>query len=82
MYEIKKRFGKNIRFLRGGWERNILKSALRDTPKEIRDEVKRIQKELGSGGGYVLSQQMDYEGSTGGKRGCVRGEVKLDSETH
>jgi len=52
VYEIKKRFGKNIRLWGGVGTQHLLPFG---TPKEIRDEVKRMKKELGAGGGYVLS---------------------------
>lgn len=49
---LKKRFGKNIIFCGGIDTQRVLPNG---TPEEVRDEVKRVMRLLGEGGGYMVS---------------------------
>ena len=51
-YELKKKYGDKITF----WGCLGSQSTIHfDTPQEIRDEIRRLVKEVGKGGGYILA---------------------------
>lgn len=52
VYEIKKRYGRNLRLWGGLGTQRMLPHG---TPGEIRAEVRRLKREMGAGGGYVFS---------------------------
>ncbi len=52
LVSLKKRFGKNIIFCGGIDTHRILPSGTKD---EVRDEVRRVMKLLGEGGGYMIA---------------------------
>ena len=52
VYEIKKRYGRDLRLWGGLGTQQLLPFG---TPREIRAEVRRLKRELGAGGGYVLT---------------------------
>jgi len=51
-YEIKKRYGRNIRLWGGLGTQQVLPFG---TPQEVRNEIRRLIAGLGKGGGYVLA---------------------------
>ena len=50
-YELKKEFGKDITFWGGLGSQKLIPFG---TPSEIKDEVRRLCREMGDGGGYIL----------------------------
>jgi uroporphyrinogen decarboxylase len=52
VYEIKKRWGRNLRLWGGLGTQHLLPFG---TPDEVRAEVRRLRRELGQGGGYVFT---------------------------
>lgn len=52
VYEIKRRYGRNIRLWGGLGTQHLLPFG---TPQEIRAEAERLRRELGAGGGYVFT---------------------------
>ena len=52
VYEIKKRYGNNIRLWGGLGTQRLLPFG---TPEEIRAEVRRLKREVGRAGGYVFT---------------------------
>jgi uroporphyrinogen decarboxylase len=52
VYEIKRRYGRNLRLWGGLGTQQLLPFG---TPDEIRAEVRRLKSELGAGGGYVFT---------------------------
>ncbi|HUV08588.1 MAG TPA: uroporphyrinogen decarboxylase family protein [Spirochaetia bacterium] len=52
VYEIKKRYGKNLRLWGGLGTQQLLPFG---KPEEIRAEVRRLKREIGKGGGYVFT---------------------------
>ncbi len=52
VYEIKKRYGKNLRLWGGLGTQRVLPFG---SPPEVRDEIHRLIAELGRGGGYILA---------------------------
>lgn len=52
IYSLKKKFGKNIRFWGGLGVQNIMPFG---TEEKVRIEIRRLKKEMGSGGGYLLA---------------------------
>lgn len=49
--ELKREFGSDLTFCGGLGTQQLLVEA---TPREVRDEVRRLQREMGRGGGYIL----------------------------
>ena len=49
--ELKREFGADVTFCGGLGTQDLLVNA---APQEIRDEVRRLQREMGRGGGYIL----------------------------
>ena len=49
--ELKKTFGRDLTFCGGLGTQNVLARA---TPQGVRDEVRRLKRAMGSGGGYIL----------------------------
>ena len=49
--ELKRAFGSDLTFCGGLGTQQLL---VRATPREVRDEVRRLQREMGRGGGYIL----------------------------
>jgi len=52
IYEIKRRYGKDLRLWGGLGTQRLIPFG---TPDEIRTEIGRLRRELGSGGGYILA---------------------------
>ncbi|RJP73516.1 MAG: hypothetical protein C4532_04180 [Candidatus Abyssobacteria bacterium SURF_17] len=52
VYEIKRRFGKNLRLWGGLGTQQVLPFGTAD---EVRTEIRRLIKEMGRGGGYILA---------------------------
>ena len=52
VYEIKKRYGNNLRLWGGLGTQRVLPMG---TPEEVRGETRRLITELGKGGGYILA---------------------------
>lgn len=52
VYEIKRRYGKNLKLWGGLGTQQVLPFG---SPQEVRNEIRRLIKELGRGGGYVLA---------------------------
>lgn len=52
IYKLKKEYGKDIRFGGGLGVQSLYSFG---TPDEIRYEVRRLKREMGRGGGYILS---------------------------
>jgi len=52
VYEIKRRYGKDLRLWGGLGTQRLIPFG---TPDEIRAEIGRLRRELGSGGGYILA---------------------------
>ncbi len=52
IYELKKLYGKDLRFWGGLGTQRLLPMG---TPDEIRSEVRRLRREMGAGGGYCFS---------------------------
>ena len=52
VYEIKRRYGTNLCLWGGLGTQNVLPFG---SPKEVRDEIHKLLKELGRGGGYILA---------------------------
>jgi uroporphyrinogen decarboxylase len=50
-FELKRQFGRELTFCGGLGTQNLLNSG---TPEQIRDEVGRLKRGLGCGGGYIL----------------------------
>ena len=51
-YQLKKLYGKDIAFWGGLGSQNTIPFG---TPSEIKSEIRRLCKEMGKGGGYILS---------------------------
>ena len=49
--ELKRQFGRQLSFCGGLGTQNLLNNA---SPEEIGEEVGRLRREMGSGGGYIL----------------------------
>lgn len=52
VYEIKRKYGKNLRLWGGLGTQQVLPFG---SPQEVRDEIHKLIKELGRGGGYILA---------------------------
>jgi len=52
IFRLKKEFGKNLTFCGGIRTQDLL---VRGTPGEIRAEVRKLKREMGRGGGYIVS---------------------------
>jgi uroporphyrinogen decarboxylase len=52
VYEIKRRYGKNLRLWGGLGTQQMLPFG---SPRDVRDEIRRLIEELGRGGGYILA---------------------------
>ena len=52
VYAIKRKYGKNLRLWGGLGTQQVLPFG---SPREVRDEIRRLIKELGKGGGYILA---------------------------
>jgi uroporphyrinogen decarboxylase len=52
VYDIKRRYGKDIRLWGGLGTQQVLPFG---TPDEIRNETRRLISDLGAGGGYILA---------------------------
>jgi len=52
VYAIKRKYGKNLRLWGGLGTQQVLPFG---SPQEVRDEIRRLIKELGKGGGYILA---------------------------
>ena len=51
VFELKRRFGAELAFFGGLGTQELLVGA---APREVRSEVRRLQREMGAGGGYLL----------------------------
>jgi uroporphyrinogen decarboxylase len=49
--ELKREYGKELTFCGGLGTQELLP---RGSPEQVRDEVKRLKREMGKGGGYIL----------------------------
>ncbi len=58
-YEIKKQYGMNLSFYGGVSVQKLLPYG---TPEEIRDEVRRLVREVGRGGGFIVAPSHDMPG--------------------
>jgi uroporphyrinogen decarboxylase len=52
VYEIKRRYGKNLRLWGGLGTQQVLPFG---SPHEVRSEIRRLIREMGKGGGYILA---------------------------
>jgi uroporphyrinogen decarboxylase len=52
VYEIKRRYGRNLRLWGGLGTQQLLPFG---SPEEVRREIRRLAREMGKGGGYILA---------------------------
>jgi uroporphyrinogen decarboxylase len=59
LHEIKRRFGQRLSFYGGMSVQRVLPFG---TPREVRDEARRLMDEIGRGGGYIIAPSHDMPG--------------------
>jgi uroporphyrinogen decarboxylase len=52
VYEIKRRYGKNLRLWGGLGTQQVIPFG---SPQDVRNEIRRLIREMGRGGGYILA---------------------------
>jgi uroporphyrinogen decarboxylase len=58
-YEMKEQFGRDLTFLGGMSVQKLLPFG---TPREIRDEARRLMEKIGQGGGFIIAPSHDMPG--------------------